>query len=96
MTDERKKALAKMSARKFKGVSKSAVRDFCPHEAYKDILDNPRPPTYVGFKKIKIELDTRMCTSQFSKASLSCFDSKRYLITSYASRPFGHYKNSAS
>ena len=83
----------KMSAKKLKGVAKSAVRKYCTHEAYKLALNSPSQPPLANFKKIVVQDDSSMVTSQIAKKSLSCFDSKRYMIDNIYSRPFGHYKN---
>ena len=82
-----------MAAKKLKGVARSAVEQYCTHQEYKDILNHPGMPKIVDFRKIVIKEDVSMTTSYFTKAALSCFDSKRFLINSHESRPFGHYAN---
>lgn len=93
MNEKRAKKIGKMAAKKLKGVSQSAVQKYCTHQAYKNMLEHPQTPMIVDFRKIVIKDDVSMTTSYFSKASLSCFDSKRFLLDSYKSRPFGHYLN---
>ena len=93
LSEKELKTVLKMSAKKLKGVAKSAVRKYCTHEAYKAVLNTPGPPKIVDFRKIVVQVDNRMTTSYLTKTSLSCFDSKRFLIDDIFSRPFGHFRN---
>jgi len=79
--------------RRLKGVPRSAVREYCTHDAYKRFLCNPGRPQVVDFTKIVSYANAEMVTQYQSKQALAAFDSKRYLINRFDSRPFGHYKN---
>jgi hypothetical protein len=74
-----------------KGVTKSAVKEFCPHEKYIETLDTGQSTNAVvaGLRSFGHTIHTHVST----KTALSAGDTKRYILPDGVhTLPYGHYK----
>ena len=73
-----------------KGIKKNIIKKNITHENYKNTLFNAEQMSH-KMKTIRSE-NHKLGSDEINKASLSCFDDKRYIdedgMTSYA---YGHY-----